>query len=57
LLQTFKKQKKFKPGTGTLVSDDHGRSVPFREFFPEDAKKIEDIADSCEYVGVYKADL
>jgi HD superfamily phosphohydrolase len=52
-----KKQPKFSPATETLVSGRERRSVPFREVFPEDAKKIEDIADSCEYIGVYSMDL
>ncbi len=51
-----KKQKRFNAGTSTLVKRSH-KIMPFSQAFPKDAQILEDMADSCEYVGVYRADL
>ena len=51
-----KKQGRFNPGTSTLLKK-HRDVVPFFAEFPQDAQTLEDIADSCEYIGVYRADL
>jgi len=51
-----KKQARFNPGTCTLLKM-HGSIIPFHEAFPQDAQMLGDIADSCEYIGVYRADL
>lgn len=48
-----KQEHAFSPATDTLVLDERRGEVPFREIFPEDAEKIDAIAGSCKYVGVY----